>query len=83
MIVTVPFISDINITERTILDSDKILNLKENGILLCITTINNISPYMLENTIEEIFNAHKDINYYMVQYNEKDKLLIFYTYEPL
>ncbi len=83
MIETVPFISDINITERTILYSDKILNLKENGILLCITTINNISPYMLENTIEEIFNTHKDINYYMIQYNEKDKLLIFYTYEPL
>ena len=83
MIETVPFISDININERTILYSDKILNLKENGILLYITTINNISPYMLENKIEEIFNTHKDINYYMVQYNEKDKLLIFYTYEPL
>lgn len=83
MIETVPFINDINITERTILYSDKILNLKENGILLCITTINNISPYMLENKIEEIFNTHKDINYYMIQYNEKDKLLIFYTYEPL
>ncbi len=83
MIETVPFISDINITERTILYSDKILNLKENDILLCITTINNISPYMLENKIEEIFNTHKDVNYYMIQYNEKDKLLIFYTYEPL
>ena len=83
MIETVPFISDINITERTILYSDKILNLKENGILLCITTINNISPYMLEDKIEEVFNAHIDINYYMVQYNEKDKLLIFYTYDPL
>ena len=83
MIETVPFISDINITERTILYSDKILNLKENGILLCITTINNISPYMLEDKIEEVFNAHIDINYYIIQYNEKDKLLIFYTYDPL
>ena len=83
MIETVPFISDINITEKIILYSDKILFLKENDIPLCITTINNISPYMLENKIEEIFNTHKDINYYKIQYNEKDKLLIFYTYEPL
>ena len=38
---------------------------------------------MLENKIEEVFKAHKDIDYYMVQYDEKNKLLIFYTYEPL
>ena len=38
---------------------------------------------MLENKIEEVFKAHKDIDYYMVQYDEKNKLLIFYTYKSL
>ena len=83
MIETVPFVNEVNIKEHTILNSNKILYLKEKDTPLCITTINNISPYMLENKIEEVFKAHKDIDYYMVQYDEKNKLLIFYTYKSL
>lgn len=83
MITTVPFVNEVNIKEHTILYSNKKLDLKEKDTPLCIATINNISPYMLENKIEEVFKAHKDIDYYMVQYDEKNKLLIFYTYESL
>lgn len=83
MITTVPFVNEVNIKEHTILYSNKILDLKEKDTPLCIATINNISPYMLENKIEEVFKTHKDIDYYMVQYDEKNKLLIFYTYESL
>ena len=83
MIETVPFVNEVNIKEHTILNSNKILYLKEKDTPLCIATINNISPYMLENKIEEVFKAHKDIDYYMVQYDEKNKLLIFYTYKSL
>lgn len=83
MITPVPFVNELNIKEHTILYSNKILDLKEKSTPLCIATINNISPYMLENKIEEVFKAHKDIDYYTVQYDEKNKLLIFYTYESL
>lgn len=83
MITTVPFINGINIKEHTILFSSEELSLRANDKYLCKATINNISPYMLETKIEEILKENRNINFYQVQYNEKNKELIFYTFETL
>ena len=83
MITTVPFINGINIKEHTILFSSEELSLRANNKYLCKATINNISPYMLETKIEEILKENRNINFYQVQYNEKNKELIFYTFETL
>ena len=67
------------IINKTIVYSDTVLNLKELGSNLKVTSLSNVSEFELENCLETIFENNEDVVFNTVQYSKENKKIYFYT----
>lgn len=67
------------IINKTIVYSDTVLNLKELGSNLNVTTLSNVSEFELERCLTKIFESNKDVTFNTIQYSKSDKKVYFYT----
>lgn len=67
------------VINKTIVYSDTVLNLKELGGNLNMTTIFNVSEFELESCLTKIFESNKDVTFNTIQYSKNDKKIYFYT----
>ena len=80
---TIPYIENSKIVNSNILYSDTLLDTKTNKGNLCLATKNNVSIYTLEEEIENIIKKNIEVVFHIIQYDEKNKRLYFYTNEEL
>lgn len=59
--------------------SDTVLNLKDLGENIKVTSIPNISEYELEDCLKAIFESNPSVTFNTIQYSKKDKKVYFYT----
>ena len=78
---TIPYIENSKIINKEILYSNKILDTKTNKGNLCLATKNNVSIYTLEEEIENIIKNNIEVVFHTIHYDEKNKILSFYTNE--
>lgn len=67
------------IINETIVYSDTVLNLKELGSNIKLTTISDVWEYSLENCIKTILDANPNVTFNTIQYSKNDKKIYFYT----
>ncbi len=75
----VPLTRHVTIVNKTIVYSDTVLNLKETGENLKVTTISGVDESSLENCLKTIFKANPGVTFNTVQYSKNKKTIYFYT----
>ena len=75
----VPMNGTTTVINETIVYSDTVLNLKEVGDNLKLTSINNVSEFELENCLKKIFESNKNVVFNTIQYSKNNKKVYFYT----
>ena len=59
--------------------SDTVLNLKELGENIKLTTISNVTEFYLEECLKTIFESNKDVNFNTIQYSKNNEKVYFYA----
>ena len=67
------------VINKTIVYSDSVLNLKELGENLKVTSINDVKDYDLEKCLKLIFESNKNIIFNTIQYSKEKNKVYFYT----
>lgn len=75
----VPSTSHTTVVNKTIVYSDTVLQLKESGKNLVVTSIDDVNEYSLENCLKIIFESNPDVIFNTVQYSKNNKKVYFYT----
>lgn len=73
----IPF--GVKVVNKTIVYSDTILNFKELGKNLNITSISDVGEYSFQNCLDTIFKSNPDVVFNTIQYSKKEKIVNFYT----
>lgn len=79
----VPIVPHTTVINKNIIYSDTVLNLKDSGNSIKITSISNVSKDSLEECLRTIFEANKDVVFNTVQYSKENKKIYFYTDEEV
>lgn len=69
----------LRVINKNIIYSDTVLNLKELGSNLNVTTISDISNSEFDKCLEIIFEDNKDACFNTIQYSRRDKKIYLYT----
>lgn len=75
----VPYIPHTTIINKTIVYSDTVLNVKEMGSNLKITSIDGVGKYSFQNCLETIFRSNPNVVFNTIQYSENENKVYFYT----
>lgn len=75
----VPIIPHTSIQNKTIIYCDTVLNLKDKGNNIIITSINDVKEYELEKCLNLIFENNPNILFHTIQYSRKECKIYFYT----
>jgi len=59
--------------------SDTVLNLKELGENIKLTTISNVTEFYLEECLKTIFESNKDVNFNTIQYSKTNQRVCIYA----
>lgn len=74
----VPFNKTTTVVNKTIVYSDTVLNLKDLGGSLTVTTI-DVDEYDFEKCLKIIFESNKNVIFNTIQYSKSNKKVYFYT----
>lgn len=67
------------IINKTIVYSDTVLNLKDVGENIKLTTISDVGEYSFEKCIKTILDSNPNVTFNTIQYSKNDKKVYFYT----
>lgn len=79
----VPIVPKTTIINKTIVYSDTVLSLKDNGNNLIVTSINDVSDDSLEKCLKIIFESNPNVVFNTIQYSKQNKKVYFYTNEKI
>lgn len=74
-----PIVPNTTIVNKTILYSDTVLNIKEKGINIQVSSIDNVEENELTKCLKTIFENNKEVMFHTVQYSKNDNRVYFYT----
>ncbi len=79
--IIVPFVpfSNTTIVNKTIVYSDTVLNIKELGQNLRVTTISDVGEYSFERCLKIIFESNPNVIFNTIQYSRSENKVYFYT----
>lgn len=75
----IPIIPNTTVVNKTILYSDTVLNIKENGTNIQVSSIDNVKESELTNCLKTIFENNKEIVFHTIQYSKNNNMVYFYT----
>lgn len=78
-----PFVPHTIVVNKTIVYSDTVLQLKDIGNNLKVTSIENVSEISLENCLKKIFESNPNVIFNTIQYSKKDQKVYFYTNQDI
>lgn len=71
--------SNNKVINKTIVYSDTVLNLKELGNNLKVTSIDDVKAYDFEKCVKLIFESNKDVTFNTIQYSKEKNKVYFYA----
>jgi len=71
-----------NVVHKTIVYSDTVLNLKEKGKDLKVTSV-SVGKYLLEQCVKMVVEENPDVVFNTIQYSYQQEKAIFYTDKPI
>jgi len=75
----IPIVPNTTVVNKTIVYSDTVLNIKEKGVNIQVSSIDNVKESELERCLKTIFENNKDAIFHTIQYSKNDKKVYFYT----
>jgi hypothetical protein len=79
----IPFIPNTTIVNKTIVYSDTVLNFKELGNNLNVTSISGVGEYSFQSCLETIFKSNPNVIFNTIQYSKNNNKIYFYTDNPI
>lgn len=75
----IPVVPHTTVVNKTIVYSDTILNIKEDGLNIQVSCIDNIKESELERCLKIIFEENKNVTFHTIQYSKINNKVYFYT----
>lgn len=75
----IPIIPNTKVVNKSIVYSDTVLNIKEKGADIQVSSIDNVKESELTNCLKTIFENNKEVVFHTIQYSKNNNKLYFYT----
>ena len=75
----IPIVPNTTVVNKTIVYSDTVLNIKEHGSNIKVSSINGVTQSELERCLKTIFENNKEIVFHTIQYSKSNNKVYFYT----
>ena len=75
----IPIVPHTKVTNKTIVYSDTVLNLKDLGDNIKVTSISNVDEFSFENCLKKVLESNPEVTFNTIQYSKENKKIYFYT----
>ena len=75
----IPIVPHTTVINKTIVYSDTVLNLKDLGDNIKVTSISDVDEFSFENCLKKVFESNPGVTFNTIQYSKENKKIYFYT----
>ena len=75
----IPIVPHTTVINKTIVYSDTVLNLKDLGDNIKVTSISDVDEFSFEFCLKKVFESNPGVTFNTIQYSKENKKIYFYT----